>query len=257
MKVVILAGGLGTRLSEETVITPKPMVQIGGMPILWHIMKSYAHRGFKEFILALGYKSDVVKNYFLHYCDLAGDLTVDLGSNSITRTRTPKEDWIVHLVDTGLHTSTGGRVKRLQRLIGDKTFMLTYGDGVSNVDLSKVLEFHRQQNRLATVTAVRPPARFGGIVFEGDHVAGFTEKRQIHEGWVNGGFMVLEPGIFDYLSHDEQVLEVDLLERLAEDKQFVAYRHEGYWQCMDTIRDRQLLEQLWASGKAPWKTWKE
>jgi len=256
MKVVILAGGLGTRLSEETTITPKPMVQIGGVPILWHIMKCYSHWGFNEFVIALGYKSEVIKNYFLHYCDLAGDLTIDLGRNKVSQTRRPKEDWVVHLVDTGLHTLTGGRVKRLESLIGDETFMLTYGDGVSDVNLHDVLEFHRKKGRLATVTAVRPPARFGGIAFEGDDVIGFSEKRQTDEGWVNGGFMVLEPGIFKYLKGDEEVLEVDLLERLAREKQLVACRHEGFWQCMDTLRDRQLLESLWESGKAPWKSWK-
>jgi glucose-1-phosphate cytidylyltransferase len=259
MKVVILAGGFGTRLAEETALTPKPMVQIGGNPILWHIMKCYAHWGFNEFVVALGYKGEVVKSYFLHYCDLAGDLTVDLGRNAVTQTRRPREDWTVHLVDTGTNTLTGGRVKRLQKLIGNETFMLTYGDGVSDVNLREMLAFHRTQNRLATVTAVRPPARFGGIVFDGssDTVVGFAEKRQIDEGWVNGGFMVLEPGVFDYLDSDSQVLEVDLLERLAHDKQFVAYRHSGFWQCMDTVRDRQTLERLWESGKAPWKLWED
>jgi glucose-1-phosphate cytidylyltransferase len=259
MKVVILAGGFGTRLAEETALTPKPMVQIGGNPILWHIMKCYAYWGFTEFIVALGYKGEVIKSYFLHYCDLAGDLTVDLGRNAVTQTRRPREDWIVHLVDTGLNTSTGGRVKRLQSLIGNETFMLTYGDGVSDVNLREVLDFHRVRKRLATVTAVRPPARFGGILFDGaeSEVTGFAEKRQIDEGWVNGGFMVLEPGVFDYLDHDSQVLEVDLLERLARDRQFVGYRHSGFWQCMDTVRDRQTLERLWESGKAPWKLWKD
>ena len=255
MKVVILAGGFGTRLSEETAITPKPMVSIGGNPILWHIMKCYAHWGFKEFVLALGYKSEVIKDYFLHYGELGGDLTIDLGRNVVEQTRRPHEDWIVHLVDTGLNTLTGGRVKRLEHLLGSEPFLLTYGDGVSDVNVRDVVEFHRAQRCLATVTAVRPPARFGGIMFDGDRVKGFAEKRQVDEGWVNGGFMVLEPGIFGYLKSDNDVLEVDLLERLAHDDQFVGYRHLGFWQCMDTVRDRQTLERLWESGQAPWKLW--
>jgi len=255
MKAVILAGGFGTRLAEETALTPKPMVQIGGHPILWHIMKSYSFWGFKEFVIALGYKGDVIKDYFLHYCDLEGDLTIDLGRNAVTQLRRPREDWIVHLVDTGLGTLTGGRVKRIEALIGDEPFMLTYGDGVADVDLSKVLAFHRANQRLATITAVRPPARFGGISFDGDKVVGFDEKKQINEGWINGGFMVLEPGVFKYLTNDADVLEIDLLERLAGDGQFVAYRHNGFWQCMDTSRDRQTLEKLWETGHAPWKLW--
>jgi glucose-1-phosphate cytidylyltransferase len=257
MKVVILAGGFGTRLAEETAVIPKPMVDIGGYPILWHIMKLYAHWGFREFVIALGYKGDVIKNYFLHYGELAGDLTVDLGRNVVTQTRRPHEDWIVHLVDTGQATLTGGRLKRLAPLIGNETFLLTYGDGVSDVDPRKVLDFHRAEKRLATVTAVRPPARFGGIMFDGDSntVTGFAEKRQTDEGWVNGGFMALEPDVFKYLKGDSDVLEVDLLERLAQERQFVAYRHEGFWQCMDTVRDRQTLEKLWQSGNAPWKKW--
>lgn len=255
MKVVILAGGLGTRLAEETVAMPKPMVRIGPNPIIWHIMKGYARWGFAEFVVALGYKGEVVKNYFLHYGELAGDLTVDLGRGTIERTRRPREDWIIHLVDTGLNTLTGGRLKRLQPIVGDETFMLTYGDGVADLDVRAVLEFHRAEKCLATVTAVRPPARFGGIVFDKNKVVGFAEKGQTEAGWINGGFMVLEPGIFDYLSDDNDVLEVDLLERLARDGKLSAYRHEGFWQCMDTLRDRQLLDRLWESGQAPWKVW--
>jgi glucose-1-phosphate cytidylyltransferase len=255
MKVVILAGGFGTRLSEETIVTPKPMVQIGPHPIIWHIMKGYAAFGFSEFVVALGYKGEVVKDYFLHYSELAGDLTIDLGRNTIEHTRRAHEDWVVHLVDTGLNTLTGGRIKRLAPLIGNEAFMLTYGDGVADVDPRRVLAFHRAHRCLATVTAVRPPARFGGIVFDGDKVVGFAEKRQTEEGWINGGFMVLEPGVLDYLKRDEDVLEVDLLERLAREGQFVAYRHEGFWQCMDTLRDRQLLERMWQNGNAPWKIW--
>ena len=257
MKVVILAGGFGTRLTEETAVMPKPMVSIGGAPILWHIMKIYAHWGFNEFVVALGYKGELIKNYFLHYCELRGDLTIDLGANAITQTRRPQEDWVIHLVDTGVDTLTGGRLRRLAPLVGNETFMLTYGDGVSDVNLQQVLALHREKKPLVTVTAVRPPARFGGIMFDGDHVVGFAEKRQIDEGWVNGGFMVIEPGVFDYLSGDRDVLEVDLLERLAADKKLVAHKYPGYWQCMDTLRDRQKLEQLWESGEAPWKIWKD
>jgi glucose-1-phosphate cytidylyltransferase len=255
MKVVILAGGFGTRLAEETVAVPKPMVQVGGYPILWHIMKFYASCGFNEFIVALGYKSDVVKSYFLSYGDLGGDISVDLHSNVIERRRRHEEDWRVHLIDTGVNTLTGGRVLRLAPLIGDETFMLTYGDGLSDVPVPEVLAYHKQRGRLATVTAVRPPARFGGIIFDGEEVQGFAEKRQTDEGWINGGFMVMEPGVFKYLHGDQDVLEVDLLENLAKDRQLSAYKHEGFWQCMDTVRDRQLLEQLWTSGKPPWRTW--
>jgi glucose-1-phosphate cytidylyltransferase len=255
MKVVILAGGFGTRLAEETIATPKPMVQIGQHPIIWHIMKGYATFGFNEFVVALGYKGEIIKDYFLHYGQLAGDLTVDLGRGKIEHTRRAHEDWVVHLVDTGLNTLTGGRIRRLAPLIGHEPFMLTYGDGVADIDPRKVLAFHRAHQCLATVTAVRPPARFGGIVFDGDKVVGFAEKRQTEEGWINGGFMVLEPRVLDYLAGDEDVLEVDLLERLAREGQFVAYRHEGFWQCMDTVRDRQLLERMWQSGDAPWKVW--
>ena len=255
MKVVILAGGFGTRLAEETMLVPKPMVQVGGHPILWHIMKGYAFWGFKEFVIALGYKSEVIKNYFLHYCDLEGDLTIDIGRNVVKQIRRPREDWIVHLVDTGAGTLTGGRVKRLEPLIGNETFMLTYGDGVANVAVPEVLAFHRANERLATVTAVRPQSRFGGISFDGDVAVGFDEKKQINEGWINGGFMVLEPGVFKYLKGDADVLETDLLERLAQRIQLAAYRHTGFWQCMDTSRDRQTLEALWDNARAPWKLW--
>lgn len=255
MKVVILAGGLGTRLSEETVSIPKPMVTIGGWPVLWHIMKIYSSFGYNEFVVALGYKSEIVKDYFLHYCDYFGDLTVDLGSGAIESRRRHTENWRVHLIDTGLHTLTGGRIRRLRSVLGDEPFMLTYGDGVSDVDINAVVDFHRQKKASATITAVRPTARFGGIKFDGDNVVGFAEKRQSEEGWINGGFMVLEPTIFDYLSSDKDVLEVDLLERLAKQNDFVAYKHPGFWQCMDTVRDRHLLEELWASDNPPWKRW--
>jgi glucose-1-phosphate cytidylyltransferase len=256
MKVAILAGGFGTRLAEETEAKPKPLVEIGGRPILWHIMQHYGRYGFKEFHIALGYKGDEIKRFFLDHHTLSGDITVDLSTGRATVTSQAVADWKVHLVETGDATLTGGRIKRLERLLGNGTFMLTYGDGVSDVPLDRLIEFHRRQKRLATVTAVRPPARFGGIEFDGDRVKGFIEKAQIHEGWINGGFMVLEPQVFRYLSKgDPAVLEVDLLERLAEEGQLSAYRHEGFWQCMDTLRDKRYLEQLWLSGNPPWKTW--
>ncbi len=255
MKVAILAGGMGTRLSEETEARPKPMVEIGGKPILWHIMKHYGHFGFNEFVVALGYKGEVIKRFFLDHHTLSGDLTVEMATGKATVTSSAVPDWKVHLVDTGDATLTGGRIMRLKRLLGPGTFMVTYGDGVSDIPLDKLVAFHRASGRLATVTAVRPPARFGGIDFDGDLVRGFSEKSQIREGWINGGFMLLEPGIFGYLSKDSDVLEVDLLERLAEDKQLAAFRHEGFWQCMDTVRDKRFLEDLWNRGNAPWKIW--
>lgn len=254
MKTVILAGGFGTRLGEETVSKPKPMVEIGGRPILWHIMKSYAAQGFAEFVLALGYKGEVIKRYFRDYHALSTDFTVKLGSGTIEHHATEVDDWTVHAIDTGADVMTGGRVKRLQKHLGE-TFMLTYGDGVSNVDVKKLLAFHKAHGKAATVTAVRPPARFGGLVFEGDRVAEFTEKPQIGEGWINGGFMVLEPKVFDYLEGDHSVLEADALEALARDGELMAYKHGDFWQCMDTVRDLGVLEGLWKSGKAPWKAW--
>lgn len=255
MKVVILAGGLGTRLAEETEVRPKPMVEIGGRPILWHIMKHYAHYGFKEFFVALGYKGDAIKHYFLDYYNLNGSMTIDFSAGRVDSHRKECEDWIVHLIDTGQDTATGGRVKRLEPELRDGTFMVTYGDGVGDVDLQELLRFHRSHGRGATVTAVRPPARFGGITFEGDLVASFTEKPQIGEGWINGGFMVFEPAIFECLDGDHSVLEVHALERLASDRQLAAYRHDRFWQCMDTLRDKRLLESLWQQGAAPWKVW--
>lgn len=254
MKVVLLAGGLGTRLSEETDNKPKPMVEIGGHPILWHIMKYYAASGFREFVVALGYRGQVVKRYFLDYHALAGSLTVDLAANAVRfRDDAEREPWVVHLCDTGVHTNTGGRVKRLAAELREP-FMLTYGDGLGNVDLSALLAFHRAHGRLATVTAVRPPARFGGLVFDGDRVREFTEKPQIGEGWINGGFFVFEPGVLDYLEGDASSLEADGLENLARAGQLMAYRHDDFWQCMDTLRDVRLLEKYWREG-APWKVW--
>jgi glucose-1-phosphate cytidylyltransferase len=255
VKVVILAGGLGTRLAEETVVKPKPMVEIGGHPILWHIMKHYARYGFKEFFLALGYRGDIIKRYFIDYHALDGSMTVDLSCGKVEKHGGATDDWVVHLADTGQETNTGGRVRRLRQGLKGATFMLTYGDGVCDVNLSDLLAFHRSHGRIATVTAVRPPARFGGIVFDGDLVAEFTEKPQIGEGWINGGFMVFEPAVFDYLEGDHTVLEADALERLAADRQLAAFRHDNFWQCMDTLRDKRLLESLWEEKRAPWRSW--
>ena len=255
MKVVLLAGGLGTRLSEETALRPKPMVEIGGQPILWHIMKHYAHHGFTEFVCALGYKGEFIKRYFLDYQMLSGGITIEFSSGEVQQHSKEIEDWTVHLVDTGQPTLTGGRLKRLEPWLKDEPFMLTYGDGVSDVDLGELLAFHRARGRIATITAVRPPARFGGLSFDGDLVREFKEKPQIGEGWINGGFMVFEPTVFAYLGGDDGHLEVEALERLAADGQLAAYRHERFWQCMDTLRDVRTLENLWHTGNAPWTTW--
>jgi glucose-1-phosphate cytidylyltransferase len=256
MKVVILAGGLGTRLSEETEVRPKPMVEIGGRPILWHILKHYAHHGFREFYIALGYKGEHIKRFFLDYHSMSSNMTLSLRDGGVAVHGDPqRDDWVVHLIDTGVETNTGGRVKRLEPFISDGPFMLTYGDGVSNVDLRQLYAFHRSHGRLATVTAVRPPSRFGGLVFDGDCVTEFQEKPQIGEGWINGGFMVLEPGIFRHLSSDGDSLEANALESLARDRQLMAYRHDAFWQCMDTLREVRVLQQLWAQGRAPWKVW--
>ena len=255
MKAIILAGGFGTRLTEETEQKPKPMVEIGGRPILWHIMKHYSHYGFGDFVIALGYKGEVVKRYFLDYARLMSSLTVRLGSGEVTARNSCHEDWTVHLIDTGLHTMTGGRLKRLAPLIGRETFLMTYGDGVSNVNLADLLEFHRRHGKLATVTAVRPPARFGALVIDGEHVARFSEKPQASEGWINGGYFVLEPVVLDYIADNEMALEAEPVERLAAEGQLMAYCHEGFWQCMDTLRDLRMLESLWDSGRAPWKIW--
>ncbi len=255
MKAVILAGGLGTRLAEETEIKPKPMVEIGEQPILWHIMKLYACHGIKEFHIALGYKGEIIKRYFLDYHRLQGSMTVNLMDGNIKMRNETCDDWIVHLVDTGQETHTGGRVKRLESALSGGTFMVTYGDGVSNINIRRLLDFHRSHGRIATITAVRPPARFGELIFDGDLVTHFSEKPQVGEGWINGGFLVFESGIFDYLTGDESSLEADALERLAADRQLAAYRHEGFWQCMDTLRDKYLLKKLWDEGQAPWKVW--
>ena len=255
MKVAILAGGLGTRLSEETSVKPKPMVEIGGKPILWHIMNIYASHGFKEFVIALGYKGEIIKDYFLNYHHRAHDLTVELKTGRITTHSQDGEEWTVHLLDTGYETQTGGRVKQVAKFIGNETFMLTYGDGVSNVDISALLDFHRAQGKLATLTAVRPPARFGQLIFDGERVARFEEKPQAGEGWINGGFFVLEPEIANYIAGNSTYWEREPLEELAAQGQLSAYRHSDFWQCMDTLRDVNLLEKLWREGNAPWKRW--
>jgi len=256
MKTVILAGGLGTRISEESAFRPKPLVEIGGHPVLWHIMNIYASQGFCDFIVALGYKGEMIKNYFMNFYRLANDLSIDLRDGQIHVHESTREDWSVHLHDTGLHTMTGGRLKRLQPLLRDGTFLMTYGDGVADADIREALAFHRRMGRLATVTAVRPPARFGSLQFDGDLVESFAEKPQMGEGWINGGFFILEPGVFDYLDSDETSFEKEPLERLARDGQLAAYRHPGFWQCMDTLRDVSYLNDLWAQESPPWKTWR-
>jgi glucose-1-phosphate cytidylyltransferase len=255
MKVVILAGGLGTRLSEETEVRPKPMVEVGGRPILWHIMKHYAAQGFGEFCVALGYKGDVIKRFFVDLATLRGSMTVDLSDGSISRAAEEREDWTVHLVETGQDTNTGGRVGRLRDRLRDETFMLTYGDGVGTVDLRALLAFHREHGRLATVTAVRPPSRFGGLDFHEDGAVHFTEKPQMGEGWINGGFMVLEPQVLDLIDGDATSFEADTLERLAAEGELRAFTHEGFWQAMDTLREVRFLRSLWDRGEAPWVTW--
>jgi len=257
MKVVILAGGLGTRLAEETEIKPKPMVEVGEKPILWHIMKHYAHYGFNEFVISLGYKGEVIKRFFLDYSTLHGSFSLDMKNGRVSAKAELPENWKIHLVDTGLESSTGGRIKRARDFIGEETFMLTYGDGVSDVNLNALLATHESNQRIVTLTAVRPPARFGGLIFNGDLISQFTEKPQVGEGWINGGFMVMEPRVFDYIPADSTNLEMDVLEKLAAQGQLAAYRHENFWQCMDTLRDKKLLESLWQEKRAPWKVWHE
>jgi glucose-1-phosphate cytidylyltransferase len=256
MKVVILAGGQGTRLAEETETRPKPMVDIGGRPILWHIMKHYAHHGFTEFVIALGYRAEDVKRFFVDYLSLNGDLTVELGSRAVKRHEPERDAWTVHLVDTGMDTNTGGRVGRLRTWLGNEPFLLTYGDGVADVDLKRLVESHRSSGKLVTVTAVRPPSRFGGLRFDADNSVHFTEKPQIGEGWINGGFMVIEPGVLDYIPGDQTSLEADVLEKISDEGKLGAYRHEGFWQSMDTLRDVRYLRALWADRTAPWATWR-
>ena len=255
MKVIILAGGYGTRLSEYTNTIPKPMVPIGDRPILWHIMKIYEYYGFSDFVLALGYKSQDIKEYFLKYHALNSDFTVDLASGEVEHHEIDIVRWKVMLKNTGLDTMTGGRIKRLKEVINGERFLLTYGDGVANVNIKGLIEFHESHGKLITVTAVRPTARFGYLDFEGDRVSRFEEKSQLNEGWINGGFFVCEPELLDYIHNDNQMLEREPLERIVEENQLMAFKHSGFWQSMDTLRDQKILENLWNTGKAPWRIW--
>ena len=251
MKVIILAGGLGTRLSEYTNIIPKPMVTIGGKPMLWHIMKTYAHFNHKDFYIALGYKAELIKDYFLNYRALNADFTVDLSSGDITSHQVESEDWRVTLVNTGEDSMTGGRVKRMQSYIGNEPFLLTYGDGVADIDLKELVAFHKNHGKMITVSAVRPSARFGELNLDGNKVSSFQEKPQLHEGWINGGYFVINPEFFDLIDGDSTMLEREPLEQATNAGELMAYRHDGFWHCMDTKRDHELLESLWEKG-APW-----
>ena len=252
MKVIILAGGFGSRLSEYTETLPKPMVRIGSKPILWHIMKTFAHFGHTDFYIALGYKGEVIKEYFLHYRTMNADFTVDLGTGTIHTHQLNEVDWKVTLVDTGLHSMTGGRVKRMKPYVGNETCLLTYGDGVSDIDLNQLITFHKSHGKMVTVTAVHPGARFGELEIKGEQVTSFHEKPQTGQGWINGGYFVIEPKFFDLIQEDQTILEREPLERAAQMCELMAFRHKGFWQCMDTKRDRDNLEEFWRSGKAPW-----
>jgi glucose-1-phosphate cytidylyltransferase len=254
MKVVLLAGGFGTRLSEETELIPKPMVEIGGRPILWHIMKYYSMFNFKDFYVALGYKGEYVKHYFIDYQATNRSIRINLENDHLDFLDDKIEDWTINLVNTGLSTNTGGRLKRLQPYLQSDTFMFSYGDGVSNINLDDLLKFHKSHGCMVTITCVHPPARFGGLDLDDDTVVNFFEKSQIREGWINGGFMVFDPRVFDYIEGDQTVLEADVLEKLTAERQVRAYRHTQFWQCMDTLRDKRYLEELWSKG-APWKIW--
>ena len=253
MKVIILAGGFGTRFSEYTNILPKPMIPIGDKPILWHIMQTYAKFEHKDFYLALGYKAEVIKDYFLNYRSLNADFTIDLDSGNVLSHQLDQVDWKVTLVNTGNTTMTGGRIKRMKKFIGDEPFMLTYGDGVADINLDELLKFHRNHGKLVTMTAVRPAARFGELELENNIVKSFKEKPQMHEGWISGGFFIIEPGFFDFINDDSTLLEREPLEKATKLGQLMAYQHKGFWHCMDTKRDHDLLESLWKNG-APWKT---
>lgn len=256
MKVIILAGGQGTRLAEETATIPKPMVEIGGKPIIWHIMKIYAAHGFNDFLIACGYKGEIIKEYFNSYFIRNSDYFVDLRDGKLDIVNSAEIDWRIGLIDTGSETQTGGRILRLKKWVNDDAFMVTYGDGLSNLDINSLLAFHKLHGKLATVTAVRPSARFGGLVLDNeDSVTEFSEKPQTGEGWINGGFFIFEPGVFDYLVDDSTILERAPLEELAIDRELKAYRHAGFWQPMDTLREKHILETLWANGEAQWKIW--
>ena len=252
MKVIILAGGFGTRLSEYTESIPKPMVTIGGKPILWHIMNTYAKFDHKDFYVALGYKADVIKEYFLNYRALNSNFTVDLSNGSITEHRKDVLDWKVTLVDTGLNSMTGGRIKRMQNFIGNEPFLLTYGDGVADIDLDALVKFHKSHGKMVTVSAVHPGARFGELDINNNVVTSFKEKPQTKQGWINGGYFVIDPAFFDLIEGDDTILEKEPLERAAQMGELMSYQHEGFWQCIDTKRDRDGLEGLWKSGNAPW-----
>lgn len=254
MKVVLLAGGFGTRISEESHLKPKPMIDIGGMPILWHIMKQYSHFGYNEFVICAGYKQTMIKEWFANYFIYTSDITFDFekGNDIIVHNR-HSEPWKVTIVDTGLHTMTGGRLKRIRDYIGGETFFMTYGDGVSDVDIPSTLAFHRKHGKLATITAIQPEGRFGYIDLDGSKVNSFREKSERDTGWINAGYMVLEPPVLNYIEDDSIMFEREPMEQIAADGQMVCYKHNGFWQCMDTLRDKEKLERLWASGKAPWK----
>ena len=254
MKVVLLAGGRGTRIAEESFVRPKPLVEVGGKPLLWHIMNIYSAHGCKEFLVACGYKGEMIKEYFHHFQWHNSDYIIQLQDGSRQILNAGPIDWNVGVIDTGLDTMTGGRVLRLKQWI-QGTFLMTYGDGVSDVNITKLIEFHRSHGKLATVTAVHPPARFGEIDLDGNQVRRFKEKPQTHEGWINGGFFVLEPQVLDYISGDDVSFEQDPLETLTRDGQLMAFRHEGFWQPVDTLREKERLDQLWESGNAPWKVW--
>jgi glucose-1-phosphate cytidylyltransferase len=256
MKAIILAGGFGSRLSEETSTKPKPMVEIGGRPILWHIMNIFGAHGIDEFVIALGYRGEIIKQYFLNYYAVNSDLTIDLRTGRQTIYDGVRPDWRVHLVHTGHATQTGGRVKRLRNwLADDETVLMTYGDGVADVNITELVDFHRSHGRLATVTTVKPPARFGRIGFSGDLITNFHEKPEESDGWINGGFFVLNARALDYVDGDDTVWEREPIERLTRDRQLMGYRHFGFWSCMDTLKEKNMLEELWASGAAPWRTW--
>lgn len=256
MKTVILAGGFGTRLSEETVSRPKPMIEIGSKPILWHIMNIYSAHGINEFLIAVGYKGEVIKDYFLNFYAINNDITIDMATGKTIVHDGNQPNWKAHIIDTGLHTQTGGRLKKLRKwLEGEEAFMFTYGDGVADINIKALMEFHKSHGRLATVTTVRSPSRFGRIAFDGDQVANFYEKPEVAEGWINGGYFVLSPKVIDYIDDDATIWERTPVERLARDGQLMGYRHYGFWSCMDTLKEKNFLEEQWSSGKAPWKIW--